>query len=1097
MFPRGSFGTTEVPEKYLQHLVLKDNATPADLLQWRKTCAQLLRTMCNGRVSYIFEHLQEPDVIGDLQREHEQVLERMVERSRKVVQAAFSSPKRQTEGGASALGIPTLDESILPDFVGAGEDAGSPARKEQHGDNDDVVSNLDFDEPSVGGRSLSKLGAGMKELYEDEVFLNTIRQKMLQEAQEVERMLFISKTSVLNAFLAGSSPCVGKGIIGSIKGKHMLHVFEGRVAAGDLVQILCWINHEVGLKGKTDMVPELAYYKYQADYHAACVWNLRSTSLAQYLESVLVAKDIFSAQCTEMGLSRSQAVITACTIGIFLTNLEKDKSLHDFYAPYVHERKAIPYGGYESMRRDLIMWLEQRGKSADYGFRSSAAPNAKDKDPSIGKPAIFSTRAAAPTQDASKKANGKDKAGYIPVCKYCLNQGHKVRECRKYEKAGRPKITNEQAEAFKEKINSLQEGIASAESSDDEAVTNESAANEPRASNMVNVAYTSDDDENSTQRAYFIRTASSVRVYARNSSGIANTIPVARNTAKVDMRSGEGVKVVPKVNQTPKDRRVVTFRGAAIKGRKYDSNADTSSLIDTVTRGDGDSIPDLIPELCSNSSDDIDNRGDGTLPKLDSEDNISNHASRSNFSNDERVVAMSKLTNYRVREVLTQTPDKLFTCREISETDLTKKAFNRIASMDEIAKVERQAGARIHHTGATVTAIYDSEVKGEEVDRDNAMFAMSKAISKSESQGATPTMGEAPITSSHALLQDAFGSDFYIDPDIMNRLSQSKNLKVFLPKATKAIHQSGRAAGNIGPVIDAMNEIAREEELAVAKKPAVTTEAEDSIDRSIVIVHSISTAPPKPESRKTDPRMGGPPTSNAQPDALGSDFHGIDPGSVDRLSIKEAMQALPESVVKASFIQELVANLREHNLPGGVRGEHILQSMSYIEVETDPNGRYGKAKAKHDGADKSILQIGRYDHVNDLLTAYQAWRVKRDPKFKFKEYKTPSNPDLMDLKTIQGEEVDVDLREHVLSFVHGALYLAQATRTIPDVTFTVMALASLVSNPPQEIVGHLDRLFGYLKSTSMRGVVSGTLDNNFMRMANVAYAIRQDDEPGG
>jgi hypothetical protein len=103
----------------------------------------------------------------------------------------------------------------------------------------------------------------------------------------------------------------------------------------------------------------------------------------------------------------------------------------------------------------------------------------------------------------------------------------------------------------------------------------------------------------------------------------------------------------------------------------------------------------------------------------------------------------------------------------------------------------------------------------------------------------------------------------------------------------------------------------------------------------------------------------------------------------------------------------------------------------------------------------------------------------------------------MDLKTIQGEEVDVDLRGHVLSFVHGALYLAQATRTIPDVTFTVMALASLVSNPPQEIVGHLDRLFGYLKSTSMRGVVSGTLDNNFMHMANVAYAIRQDDEPGG
>ena len=1642
MFPRGSFGTTEVPEKYLQYLVLKDNATPADLLQWRKTCAQLLRTMCNGRISYIFENLQDPDVIGDLHREHEQVLERMVEKSRQPrgPVGPFRSHSRQALHAASLpkspAGADLLDELTMLSAktwrARNAEDPPTASGEEQGhgGDNDDAVSELDGEEsvPSITGKSLSKLTAGMKELYEDEDFLNSLRHKMLQEAQEAERVLFICKTSVLNALLAGGNPCVGKGISGSIKAKHMSHVFEGRVAAADLTQILCWINHEVGLKGKTDMVPDLAYFKYQADYHAACVWSPKSTTLAQYLESVSVAKDTFTSQCTELGISRGQAVITATTIGIFLTNLEKDKSLHDFYAPYLHERKEIPFGGYESMRRDLIMWLEQRGKSADYGFRSSAASSAKDKDPSIGKPAVSSAKAATPAQATSRKSGGKDKTDFIPVCKYCLNEGHKSTECRKYEKAGKPELTSEQQEAFKRKIKELKERTSSAKSSGGKSATAKSAASQPKTSNTAKAAHTSDDDENSAQRVYFIRTANMLRVYTgngqqnagetviapngeernvgdlvqldngancnlvlrgcelpledgrfnrnivlstaggqsigmedygcpltpgmrwlmsngtascilsefeverlggcveyfdvngvrraraeitidgvviafeRHSNGLyycklltlitalgranaAATVPVPRNTANVSTRSGRGVDV------TPKKKRVVTFKDAKVKGRgNHSSDDDLPDLVDTSDDehdSDSDSsVPSLVPYSPESDSEDewttilqatpklTKTRSDEAKPKHvakrepESDSDVPDLVSGTDTDSDDDEPAIVRpkpaaVAEKQVHEATKGTAAGYGPGRKKALSDMQHvveevvslrnalgyPTFEELASMVELGKIADTNLTKAMVLGAKklISSANDPETMGKikasprpEKEVDGAaekalsgdvthdlhvdiMFTKSKAKNKmpvlivydstfghtnavcmnsrstkdvkaaldkmalylekynvkvgvihSDREGAFIELGTSSkykfkytagpgthepmaeraiqtlkeifrvkrsalpfklprslypkllenvvmltnyrlregltqtpdelltgekIRESN-LIKGAFGRiALFKIPDEEVRIrklddlddkaeygvvvgmehSNPKNLKVFLPMSTKAVvtRQGGKAAENIGQVIDAMNEIAREEEAAAAKKPAGTTEAEDEVDQSKVI-HAIFATPPKPESRKTDPRMDESQASNAPPDVFGSDFH-IDPGSMDRLSIKKAMQVLPEAVVKAAVIQELVTNMREHDvwdykLPGDVKGKHILPSMLFIKVKTDPNGRYDKTKARlvpngglqtpdeygrsssptvdfsslsmlfglvkvlkanlatvdvpaaylnaplkeklymrldktvsailveHDpnlrkflfkdgtivvllkkciyglkqsgyewhivmvlflldilgfkqsSADRCVffilkpsvviivvyvddaailyqdeklyadikaklderfgpmkfnegkehnyvgmhLQVmqdksifaSQVGHINNLLTAYQAWRVKRDTNFKYKDYKTPSSSDLMELKAVQGEVLDVDLRKNVLSFVYSALYLA--TRTRPDVVFTVVVLASSVSNPPQDIVRHLDRLFGYLKSTSTRGVLYGALNTNLMYMADVAYAIHQD-----
>ena len=88
------------------------------------------------------------------------------------------------------------------------------------------------------------------------------------------------------------------------------------------------------------------------------------------------------------------------------------------------------------------------------------------------------------------------------------------------------------------------------------------------------------------------------------------------------------------------------------------------------------------------------------------------------------------------------------------------------------------------------------------------------------------------------------------------------------------------------------------------------------------------------------------------------------------------------------------------------------------------------------------------------------------------------------------EHGDADLRKNTLRFVYSALYLA--TKTRPDIAFTVVMMAACVANPPEIIISHLDRLFGYLQHTPSRGVVFGAKNTNLMLMADVAYAIHPD-----
>ena len=249
------------------------------------------------------------------------------------------------------------------------------------------------------------------------------------------------------------------------------------------------------------------------------------------------------------------------------------------------------------------------------------------------------------------------------------------------------------------------------------------------------------------------------------------------------------------------------------------------------------------------------------------------------------------LSNYRLRDGLTQTPDELLTGTKISETELIRGSFGRIA----------------------LFKIPDEEVRIRKLDDldDKAEYGVIVGMEH----------------------------------------SNPRNLKVFLPMSTKAIvtRQGGKEVENPGPVIEKMNEIAREEEQAILKKPSTTTTTteidDDEIDQVKVVNHASAT---ELRPRTTDDASTR--DEHVMHNAIDSDFH-VDPGTMDRLSIKKALQVLPSSVVKEAVIQELVTNMREHEvweykLPGDLKDKHILPSMLFIKVKTDPNGRYDKTKAR-------------------------------------------------------------------------------------------------------------------------------------------------------
>jgi hypothetical protein len=513
MSSRVTIGLTDVPAWALSLIKLNDGASPAEFRKWLKTCAQVLRGMC--KVSHVFEHLEDPDIVEDLRRETEQMLAQ-VQRPNGAVKASTSKMSTQPDqSDQSAAALDGLMADLAQISAGLGDGEGEhetttvplPSGQEDTADIIDDASELGSND-NASRKSKFSISQGLKALQEDESFMYECLRKVITDATDVTRGFNLAKTSVLNCFLSGPDPRVGKSLTRSIKAKNMTHVFEAAIANADLAQFLRWLSTEINLKGKSDMVPELAYHKYSADYHEASTWNRDKASLAQYLENVSVAKDIFATQCAELGLRKSDSIINATSIGILLMNVCKDTSLYDFYAPYLHERKTIPFGGYESMRRDLVMFIEHRGKSAEYGF--NLPTKAKDKDPFLGtgKPAVSTAQASTDHAPATKIRGNKDTVGFLLVCKYCLGMGHKLEECRKHEKDGKPSITPEQKEAFKIKIKELR-ASRGATNATDSSSGEKAASGQPKTSNAANASNTSDEDE---RRVYFVRYANMVHV---------------------------------------------------------------------------------------------------------------------------------------------------------------------------------------------------------------------------------------------------------------------------------------------------------------------------------------------------------------------------------------------------------------------------------------------------------------------------------------------------------------------------------------------------------------------------------------------------------
>ena len=141
-------------------------------------------------------------------------------------------------------------------------------------------------------------------------------------------------------------------------------------------------------------------------------------------------------------------------------------------------------------------------------------------------------------------------------------------------------------------------------------------------------------------------------------------------------------------------------------------------------------------------------------------------------------------------------------------------------------------------------------------------------------------------------------------------------------------------------------------------------------------------------------------------------------------------------------------------------------------------------KSLEDGS-TFVTQTG---YARSLINSFLEWRTARDPKFKLRPYKTPSVENLLEMK--QAEECDKKFKEKVIHFVYSLMYLAQRTR--PDILFPVNFLTTMVTSPAQEIIQHLDRIFGYLNSTVYRGLLFGAESTGLTLFADAAYAIHRD-----
>ena len=141
-------------------------------------------------------------------------------------------------------------------------------------------------------------------------------------------------------------------------------------------------------------------------------------------------------------------------------------------------------------------------------------------------------------------------------------------------------------------------------------------------------------------------------------------------------------------------------------------------------------------------------------------------------------------------------------------------------------------------------------------------------------------------------------------------------------------------------------------------------------------------------------------------------------------------------------------------------------------------------------SDNSIF-LSQSGYSTGIVNHYHQWRQSqlKASIFKLKPYKTPSVNSLLELKPDENCN-DTTFKDNIIHFVYCLMYLAQKTR--PDLLFTATFFTTLVLNPPQDIVGHLDRAYGYLSSNVHRGLVFGADSAGLTVFADAAYAIHRD-----
>ena len=282
--------------------------------------------------------------------------------------------------------------------------------------------------------------------------------------------------------------------------------------------------------------------------------------------------------------------------------------------------------------------------------------------------------------------------------------------------------------------------------------------------------------------------------------------------------------------------------------------------------------------------------------------------------------------NHRLKSGATVTPAEAITGQKISAEDLIQGAFGRIA---------------LFH-------IPDEEVKRRKLD---------DLDSRAE-----------------------FGIVIGFEP------SNPKNLKVYLPVSRQIVtRRGGQPVGDPTGVIDTMNRIAAEEEVAFAK--SIGSKSKSAVGPINPITDGNDIDDPSPQVNPTDSQTtfdvytvyglyakveepvvmpvlvsakapAAPKSVKSSAETRSIVLNPTDPkqyyvpvGAFERISLAKAKLCLPHDLVDAAVIQELVVNMQRYNVwdycePDTVRGKHILRSMLFLKIKTTPLGDFDKLKAR-------------------------------------------------------------------------------------------------------------------------------------------------------